>query len=997
VVTPARSGLLTSLDTAESLEGWLAQALERLVVLAGARAGALVFRPPRAASAPMLSVVGPVRETRALRAVLADGAPMPRGALRVRFGVPGRTPAEAVLSGGRPLARTAVPAGVLRELGAALEHVWAFHRRARRIRVLDDLARLVISSDSLEDVLRVFADGLRELVGFDSIAMGLVDTERGEFEIVEVPGGTRPGVVEAQERWPLANTILAQVRARAAPIRVDDLTDPAVPEQSRNALSSRGWRSALLVPLMNREGVFGAVGLVSERPAAFDDNDADSAAELARPLASAIEQRRLVEESRRRAEELTALYSTSQLITARLDVASVLDRIARSVTGLIGSTGCGIGLLEPDGKRLVHAAAHGYKSDEWRALALPVGEGIMGRCAEIEAPLRVDDVRRDPRSARRDVDEREGIRSMLCVPLRVAGKLLGVISAFSTRLAAFSAHHQRVLEAFAEQAGIAVQNAQLFEDSVRRARETRALFEAGRAVTASLDFDRTITVIMQQTRTVLGVHSCSIMTLDPGTRILSAVASLDLPQAMTTTIQVTEGQGISGRVVAEQRPMQSSDLWNDPRVQYPELPKASGLRSMLAAPLRIGTKTLGAILVFRQDVHEFTPAEEELLLVLADQAAIAMEHARLYESLESMVAARTRELDGQKRFVEVVLETLPLGVFVLDATLRIARANREGARTLASEAPAGQRLGDLLPAALAEAVETFVRAAVARRAVDAMEHEVGLGGEAKMLRFTTAPLGAGGEAGGHVVLLVEDVTRAKHLERQMLLTERLTTAGRLAAGVAHELNNPLATIAGCSEALVSRLAEQTLAGRPELSDFPGYLKLIEEEAFRCKEITGSLLQFVREPGHRRTPSDVNALVQKTTELLSHQSRFGNSEFVTELDRELPLIVVNEGQLRQVFLGIASNGLEAMDGRGRLTIRTRQVKEDVHVEFVDAGPGMPPDVLARIFEPFFTTKPAGQGTGLGLAIAQSIVADHGGRIEVESQVAVGTTFRVVLPA
>jgi signal transduction histidine kinase len=231
----------------------------------------------------------------------------------------------------------------------------------------------------------------------------------------------------------------------------------------------------------------------------------------------------------------------------------------------------------------------------------------------------------------------------------------------------------------------------------------------------------------------------------------------------------------------------------------------------------------------------------------------------------------------------------------------------------------------------------------------------------------------------------------------MLLTERLTTAGRLAAGVAHELNNPLATIAGCAESLASRLAEDPLAGRPELADFRGYLTLIEEEVFRCKEITGSLLQFVREPGHRRTETDVNALVHKTIELLSHQSRFADSRFATDLDPEMPWLVVNEGQFRQLFLGIASNGLEAMDGRGRLTIRTRRARREAYVEFADEGPGIPDDVLARIFDPFFTTKPPGQGTGLGLAIAQSIVADHGGRIEVESRLGTGTVFRVVLPA
>jgi signal transduction histidine kinase len=118
---------------------------------------------------------------------------------------------------------------------------------------------------------------------------------------------------------------------------------------------------------------------------------------------------------------------------------------------------------------------------------------------------------------------------------------------------------------------------------------------------------------------------------------------------------------------------------------------------------------------------------------------------------------------------------------------------------------------------------------------------------------------------------------------------------------------------------------------------------------------------------------------------------------TDLDAALPEIVANEGQLRQVFLGLAGNALEAMDGRGPLLVRTRRAgRDEVEVAFVDRGPGIPDHILARIFDPFFTTKPPGQGTGLGLAIAQSIVADHGGRIEVTSLVGEGSVFRVLLP-
>src|SRR3989449_944648 len=587
----------------------------------------------------------------------------------------------------------------------------------------------------------------------------------------------------------------------------------------------------------------------------------------------------------------------------------VLDRISQAVSELIGSSGCGIGLLDPEGAHIGHVAAHGVGSEAWRTLSIRVGEGIMGRAAQSGTAIRIDDVRTDPRSARRDVDEREGIRSMLGVPLKGAGEVIGVIWAFATRPGACTAHHQRVLEAFGEQAGIAIHNARLFEESVRRARETRALLEAGRAVTASLEVDRTIRVILKEARGVLGVDSCGLATLEPGTGEFVTVASLDLPPAMVKDIRIRVGEGIGGLAVRERR----------------------------------------------------------------------------------------RELDAQKRFVEVVLETLPLGVFVLDAELGVVRANREGVRVLGCEPGARASFAALFGPGTAGTVEAFVRDAFATRRDDALEVEVALAGETKIFRLTRAPVEPTEASAPHAVVLVEDVTRAKRLERQMLLTQRLTTARRLAAGGRHAVKNPPATHARPAESLRERLTERGLTTTSELTHFPHYLRLIEEEAFRCKEITGTLLQFVRDPGSHRAPTDLNALVLRTTELLSHQSRFAEGRFATELDPALPPLAVNEGQLRQVFIALASNALEAMEGRGRLTVRSRLHRGEVEVEFEDEGPGVPDEILSRIFDPFFTTKPPGQGTGLGLAIAQGIVTDHGGRIEVTSRPGKGSLFRVVLPA
>jgi two-component system NtrC family sensor kinase len=1014
--------LLATLGRAASPEAGFARTLKQLVTLSGATSGGLCFVPGR--GNPLVVTAGNRRGSALdtwMRARLAEpvrgmrldevAAPPPgwrgpkpvmlRAALGDRMGSRGRFLLLGA-RGRRGLSAETIPASFPREFGLAMEQVWRLHQRTLRLEVINEVTALTTTTLSLERSYQTVADALGRLIRFDALGVSLIDRERHEVRVLDV--AVRTALADVYDlRIPMEGAVGDWLADHRVPWRVDDIADAAVPPGSRDLLSQRGFRSAIVAPLVSQSEVIGMLNVTHAKPRAFTDADLEILVEVARPLASAVEHSRLHAEIVRRAEELAALNRTSQLITARLDLGSVLETISRSATSLMGSTGCGIGLLNADRTAIDHVAAHGFKTPEWLALSMPVGQGIIGRAASGRA-VRSDDLRRDARSAQRDVDQKEGIRSMLSVPLRVAGEIIGVISAFSITPGFLTERHQTLLESFADQAGIAIQNARLFEESQRRARETQALYEAGRAVNESLEVGETIRLILNQAREVLGVQSCGLFTLDPATGELASAASLDLDSAQGR-IRIQVGEGITGAAVKERRPVQSSDLHNDPRVRYRQLSAGGGFRSMLAAPLVVGDQAIGALTVLRGDVHHFTPEEESLVSAFADQAAMALEHARLYssvrtysEQLEAMVAARTRELDEQKRFVEVVLETLPLGLFVLDRELHVVSANREGVDLLPFQVGERPSFVDLFPVAKAIEIRAFLQAVMTARAVRQVEEDIPNATEVRTVRLTAAPLTPAGGNATHGLVLVEDITLQKRLERQMLLTERLTTAGRLAAGVAHELNNPLATIAGCAEALKERAQDPELSALEGFKDFPGYLSLIEEEAYRCKEITGSLLQFVREPGSRRAPTDVSGLVEKTLELLSHQSRFALSRLVTELHPALPLVVANEGQLRQVFLGLSANALEAMEGGGTLTVRTRRRNTtEIEIAFEDQGPGMPEDILPRVFDPFFTTKPPGQGTGLGLAIAQGIVADHGGRIEVTSRVGVGATFRVILPA
>ena len=265
------------------------------------------------------------------------------------------------------------------------------------------------------------------------------------------------------------------------------------------------------------------------------------------------------------------------------------------------------------------------------------------------------------------------------------------------------------------------------------------------------------------------------------------------------------------------------------------------------------------------------------------------------------------------------------------------------------------------------------------------------------------------EFGGRRVIMgiardITDLRRAEEeratIQGRLLQAEKLASLGQLAAGVAHEINNPLATIAGCAEGLLDRATDPLLRAQPAFQEFPDYLSVIEEEAYRCKEITGSLLQFVRAEGGDREPTDINHLLEKSLEPTSHQPRFSGLALHFELDPHIPFLQINQNRLRQAFLALAVNALEACGGNGRLTVRTLRrstnASSEVLVEFEDTGCGIPPELLGKIFEPFFTTKGEQRGTGLGLAICHGIVAEHGGQIDVESEVGRGSVFRITLP-
>lgn len=230
-------------------------------------------------------------------------------------------------------------------------------------------------------------------------------------------------------------------------------------------------------------------------------------------------------------------------------------------------------------------------------------------------------------------------------------------------------------------------------------------------------------------------------------------------------------------------------------------------------------------------------------------------------------------------------------------------------------------------------------------------------------------------------------------QEQLINAEKLASLGRMAAGVAHELNSPLTGIVTFAHLMLKRIPQENTQ---DIED----LKVIIDQAERCSRIVRGLLGFSRKTASEKSKVDMNILLESTLSMVRNQAKFHNIAFDVSLEKGIPEVAADPNQIQQVFLNLLINSADAMEERGGVTIASRMVKDNgskfIEIEFTDTGPGIPEDIRGKIFEPFFTTKPEGKGTGLGLSVSYGIIKKHGGQIFVKSGPAEGASFFIRLP-
>ena len=426
------------------------------------------------------------------------------------------------------------------------------------------------------------------------------------------------------------------------------------------------------------------------------------------------------------------------------------------------------------------------------------------------------------------------------------------------------------------------------------------------------------------------------------------------------------------------------------------------------SPIRFGGKTLGALIVGFDSANEYATTDCRLIDAAAQQAALAAHISLLYLAARESAATLAVEVDRRaveaemhERLTEAIIDSLPVSLYAIDRAHRIVAWNRN--RELGElGVPRGQVLGrnifEVLTKQSRELLESEFNKVFATGDIQRIEQEtVTQSGDTNNWLISKIPMRADETNDvSHVITVGENITSRVKSERAVARAEKLAAVGRLAAGVVHEINNPLATIAACAESLENRIAEGVFGDSSDLEDLNEYLGLIRDEAFRCKQITNGLLDFSRLRAGNRVPVNVGDLIKMTARLVTHQQRGENIQIDVATTKDLPMVLGDEGQLQQAFVALATNAIDAMPDGGTLTLRAAAAGPNVILEIKDTGIGITPENLTKIFDPFFTTKDVGRGTGLGLAVCYGIVSEHGGRLDVRSTVGAGTTFTISLP-
>lgn len=679
-------------------------------------------------------------------------------------------------------------------------------------------------------------------------------------------------------------------------------------------------------------------------------------------------------EEQRKSEQLRQVNAIARQITGILDVDRLIKTVIEQVSETFGFAQMHFGIVDngqltfrgpfddnpgvPVQQSIYWALTHEGHEPFVRAWAAPT------QIQEMEPPIEVD----------------------LVFPLRAGDQVLGFWVANWRPDDEQREENLPYLEALAAQTAIVLENAQLYT-LAKRADELTFINRVGEASKQSLNLKETIQSVLLCVQG-WGAHLVEICLLDEKNQVQQAFSLIEgnfsQDEQPILGEEFVHRVGTSPLLLREQEHVQQICQVQD---------MCSDLATVLGVPLFFGTQSIGVLIVGEREPYAYSLEDGHLLQIAGRQVAMAIENARLFQEVE----ANRRAITESRNTLLAVFDSILDGIYIVDRTLQILAINRTQSER------AHRTFGQLVnqPAALAfpgsvHTLECITKTFESGQPASYIEQQPAGDDSADIGRLTewhihTYPVATEGERVEHVVVVVRDVTEQRRLEATLLQSEKMASVGQLAAGIAHEINNPLTVISANMEILREEI--------PSDNPLHESVELIGRASERATHVVQSLLRFSRPEQFEFAPTDVNESVQDTLSLIGQQFRKANIQIEADLAADLPQVWGSRSHLRTIWLNLLLNARDAIQEaqrEGKVHILTTLQDHAVIVKIADNGVGMPPGVLKRLYDPFFTTKAPDKGTGLGLFNCYRAVEQHQGEIHVESQEGIGTTFEIRLP-
>lgn len=725
-------------------------------------------------------------------------------------------------------------------------------------------------------------------------------------------------------------------------------------------------------------------------------------------------------------KELGAIYRAGLAVASILDLSQVLHSTVESAAKLLGADAVTLYLYDQAREDFVPPPVAVGVSEAFKEKEMPSREGSAAKIAKTGEPIIANEAKGHPDISQGFI-ETEGVTSSAGFPLRVGDNIVGVLFLNYHDYHRFTPEDIEKVTIFANQAAIAIRNAELFRQQEATTKRLEVLLKAKRAIDSATELQDVLSRILSEGLKIVDTNRGSLMLIEEEDLSIKAQFGPEVGHPDWESIgKFKIGEGIAGHVAATGKAILCSDVLKDKRFKHPR--KELTFRSLLAVPIvsREG-KVIGVISADDPEIGHFDETHKQVLSDMADQFATAIERMMLINTLHALhkVFERITSVAVSKQELPPVLDEIArnaieiLGIdvitiyqydqdrskFIVPPLMKGISEKRpmqtevfEGEapwvlvhelkhhhyapdslrdRIMNPPRPPGKGPGFVERESIKSSAGLLLK--VGEEIVGAMfvnyrsSHE--FGDEEKRIIETFANSAA---------IAMQDARQWENLKRthdQLIQTAKMSAMGTLAGGIAHELKNPLSNILSSVNILEQEMALE--------------LGEIKHEIHRANDIIGNLLDFVRPPEAVRGPVDILALVSETINLLENQAKLSHVNIETQFMMISP-IEGNATLLKQVFLNIMQNAIDAMPEGGRLKVRTAMDDVNVRVEIQDTGPGIPPEIAEHIFSPFFTTKEPGEGTGLGLAISYAIVLDHQGNIKLHSKEGKGSTFVITLP-